>query len=201
MLKIEEVMTSLSKIRPIFRSEKDFQDALQEEIKTKVPHCEKNKIVNGIKVDLWWVENGKEVSVQLRHKTKKLAVTLNGESFELKNHGAQDLGRYDYVKDLQSLEKLCLENPFRMGVAILLTNDHLYWQTPVKNKSVDEDFLLYEGNRLTGECRWKEEASLGTTKGREEPILLRSKYKMCWSDYSIFAESHSEFRFLCVGVK
>jgi RecB family endonuclease NucS len=71
MFNIEKGLKSLSKKRPIFRSEKDFQDALHNEIRLEVKHCEKNKKINGIKVDLCWDENGHEMVVQLGHKTKK----------------------------------------------------------------------------------------------------------------------------------
>jgi hypothetical protein len=199
MTLIEEVLKSLSEKRQVFRSEKDFQEALCNEIRLAGNHCEKGKNIHGTRVDLYWEENGQEVVVQLRHKTKKLSVVVNGERFELKNHGAQDLGRYDFVKDLQSIERLCLDNPSRVGYVLLLTNEHLYWQPPMKNKSVDEEFLLFNGNRISGECAWKKEASYGTTNGREEPLLLRGEYKVEWKNYSTFPAQNSEFRYLCVG--
>lgn len=200
MVNIERILSLLSEKRPVFRSERDFQEALHNILRAEGLRPEKNKTINGIRVDLWIEQDGKEIVIQLRHKTKKLSVEVNAEKYDLKNHGAQDISRYDFLKDVQSIERLCLENPLRMGFAILLTNDHLYWQQPVKSRSVDEDFLLFEGNCLSGECGWKEEAGYGTTNGRENPIYLKSLHKMKWKTYSTFPASNSEFRYLCVDV-
>jgi hypothetical protein len=200
MTLIDEVLKSLSEKRPVFRSEKDFQEALCNEIRLAGNHSEKGKNIHGTKVDLYWEEKGQEVVVQLRHKMKKLSVVVNGERFELKNHGAQDLGRYDFVKDLRGIERICQDNPSRVGYVLLLTNEHLYWQPPMKNKSVDEEFLLFNGNHISGVCEWKKEASYGTTNGREEPLLLRGEYLMTWRNYSTFPAQNSEFRYLLVSV-
>jgi hypothetical protein len=200
MVTLERALSLLSEKRPVFRSERDFQEALHNVLRGERLKTEKNKTINGIRVDLWIEQDGKEILIQLRHKTKKLSVEVNGEKYDLKNHGAQDISRYDFLKDVQSIERLCLENPHRMGYAILLTNDHLYWQKPVKSRSVDGDFLLFEGKCLSGVCDWKEEAGFGTINGREEPVYLKSVHKMKWKPYSIFPASNSEFRYLCVDV-
>lgn len=74
------------------------------------------------------------------------------------------------------MELLCKGNSYRTGYAILLTNDHRYWEKPVKLDSVDRDFWVHEGRTVTGVLSWKQAASTGTKLGREEPIELRGAY-------------------------
>ncbi|WP_433745150.1 hypothetical protein [Falsibacillus pallidus] len=200
MLHIEEILQELSKKRPIFRSEEDFNQSLNGLLKSHYGNCTSKAKVNGIKVDLM-IENGdEEILIQLKHKTRKISVMVDGVSFDLKNHGAQDQFRYDYLKDVKSLEPLCLDNPVRKGYAILLTNDHLYWQKPNKVDSVDKDFHLNEGRSISGTLVWSSTAGNGTTSSREEPIELKGHYKMSWYNYSAFRSQDSEFRCLVVEV-
>ncbi len=50
----------------------------------------------------------------------------SGESFTLLDHGAQLLGRYDFLKDVSRLQQVVAVNPAVRGYAILLTNDSSY---------------------------------------------------------------------------
>lgn len=200
MLNINMLLNNLSEKRPVFRSEKDFQDSLFQHLRELGIKSEKNKIVSGIKVDLWLESGDKEIFIQLKHKTKKLSVHVNGSQFELKNHGAQDQGRYDFIKDVKSLEPLCLNSPRRIGYAILLTNDHRYWERSLKLDSVDKEFHLHGGRKAQGNLSWKEEASPGTKKGRENSIEFKGVYDLQWSHYSKFVPENGEFRYLCVEV-
>ncbi|MEH7249500.1 hypothetical protein V7114_22290 [Neobacillus niacini] len=142
-----------------------------------------------------------EILIQLKHKTRELSVNVGGSQFNLKKHGAYDQGRYDFFKDIKSLEALCLNNPYRKGYAILLTNDHRYWEKTMKLDCVDKDFHLYEGRKVVGSLTWQDEASHGTKSGRENPIDLKSIYDLKWNNYSRFVAKDSEFRYLCVEVK
>lgn len=201
MFNIETILDTLSKQRPLFKSERDLQESLIQKLRSTDLKCEVNKVVNGTKVDLW-IDNGeKEILIQLKHKTKKLSVNVGGSQFDLKNHGAQDQGRYDFLKDLKGLEQLCMDNPVQTGYAILLTNDHRYWDRPIKLDSVDKDFHLYEGRRVNGTLAWKDGTSSGTLSGREFPIELRGTYSLKWVNYSRFSSNDSEFRYLSVEVQ
>jgi hypothetical protein len=198
---INSTLESLSSKRPVFRSEKDFQEALLHRMQSMNIKCEMNKVLNGVKVDIWLMEGEREIVVQLKHKTKKLSVNVGGSQFELKDHRAHDQGRYDFFKDIKSLELLCKGNSYRTGYAILLTNDYRYWEKPVKLDSVDRDFWIYEGKTVTGLLSWEQGASIGTKSGREEPIELKGAYRMEWENYSGLINQNSEFRYLCVKVQ
>src|SRR5690606_2571104 len=99
----------------------------------------------GLKVDIWATRQANEnIAVEVRYKTSLLTCEANGEIFELKNQAAQDISRYDFWNDVSKLEKVVSGRPGTHGYAILITNEHLYWEKPKKQRSVDEDFLLYE---------------------------------------------------------
>jgi hypothetical protein len=201
MFNVTTILKELSGKRPVFRLENDFQEALLQTVTGMGIRCVKDKIVNGTKVDLWLEDGENEILIQLKHKTRELSVTVGGSQFNLKKHGAYDQGRYDFLKDIKSLESLCLDNPYRKGYAILLTNDHRYWEKGIKPGAVDEAFHLYEGRKVCGGLTWKKEASHGTKSGRENAIDLKGIYDLKWNNYSRFVAKDSEFRYLCVEVK
>lgn len=203
MLDIKTIIQSLSYKHPFFQSEKSFQNALLEKLENEGYQSTKNGYFQGTKVDLL-VECSKSDQIyifNLRNKTAKLNFSYEGQKYELKNHSAQDQGRYDFIADLQSIENAVSKNEGVMGAAILMTNDHLYWQPPVKNNSVDEDFLLFEGRKISGELMWSDDAANGTKKNRDEVIPLKREYVCNWINYSsIKNDKNGEFRYLCIGV-
>lgn len=86
MFNLESILETLSSQRPLFRSEKDFQESLLKIVRSKGMKCEANKIINGTNIDLWIEDGDKEILIQLKHKTKKISVTIDGSPFDLKNH-------------------------------------------------------------------------------------------------------------------
>ena len=151
-------------------------------------------------LDLWLPDI--RVAVELKYCTRKLKVEHNGESFALRHQAAQDVRRYDFLKDIQRLEQVCRElGEVRAGFAILLTNDHLYWEQPSRPNTVDATFRLHDGRRVTGEMAWSEHASSGTTKSRENPIRLAGSYELQWRDYAdVGGARHGQLRYLAVQV-
>jgi len=198
---IRKIMSSLSKERPVFHSEDDFRRALSGEIRKEYreayiefeycPQYElKKKIFFDIKIEL----DGKIYIIELKYKTLKQQYEYNGEVYNLKDHSAQDLGRYDYLKDIQRIEeslKLNIMKTFEAGYAVILTNDNAYKKDLSGTGYGSEQFSLYEG-RCLGENKeliWSERVGPGTRKGREEPIKLLGNYKIHWENY--FHEQNS----------
>ena len=93
------------------------------------------------------IVTGAAVAVELKYKTRKLLVELDGEAFSLASHSAQDIGRYDFIKDIFRLEKIVPSLENCVGHAIMLTNDSSYWTSHSKS-TVDEAFRLTEGRVL-----------------------------------------------------
>ena len=121
--------------------------------------------------------------------------------FHLKNQAAQDLGRYDFIKDVQRLEQIIGRQPDGVGLAVMLTNDSSYWKAP-RLKTIDAAFRLHEGRELHGALSWDEGASPGTTHGRTAPLVLGGHYHLAWNPYSNVAQqSKGEFRYLALEIR
>lgn len=190
--------------RPLFHSEADFQHALAwhlhvsdagASIRLEVPVRDEDAAAKYL--DLFAVVGGQRVAVELKYKTRKFDHEHSGEVFALHNHGAQDLGRYDFLLDVQRLEHFVRSRRADYGLAILLTNDPLYWSTPSRDGTVDTMFRLTEDRIVSGSLAWLPHASPGTTKGRTNPIQLRGKYTVSWRPYAKVGSSvGAEFRHL-----
>lgn len=207
MLDIPLVMDSLAERRPIFHSEADFQHALAWRIREMDPDCRIRLEFNPFPkddrrsyLDIWLPERG--VALELKYPTRSFETERMGETFAIRNHGAQDLVRYDFLKDVQRLERVARERSGQAGCAIMLTNDPTYWSAPATHRNtVDAEFRIHEGRRISGELKWANHASKGTTRGRENPIRLANAYTMRWRDYSTVAGGrYAAFRYLAAPV-
>jgi hypothetical protein len=87
------------------------------------------------------------------NKLARLTIKQENQLIELKHHWAEDCGRYDYLKQVEKLEKITMGGDNINGIAILLTNDHLYWNPPTKSLTVDSNFRIHENRILTGELK------------------------------------------------
>lgn len=188
---LETVLETLAKSRPIFHSEADFQHALAWQIQTMFPDASirlevpfRREKSSAQYVDLLVQHSGKRLAIELKYKTRSYRTKVNSESFDLQNHSAHDLGRYDFLADVQRLERFVREARADGGVAILLSNDHGYWSPASRSGTIDEQFRLTEGRQVSGTMRWLQHASEGTTKGRKDPITLSGTYECIWAEYS-----------------
>ena len=100
-------------------------------------------------VDIWVKSGGRSLAVELKYKKRAFETVIGNERFKLKNDGAQDLGRYDFSKDVERFERIAAHIPQVEGCAVLLTNDNGYWKD--RATTVDAAFRLPEGRNLTGE--------------------------------------------------
>ena len=208
MLNIEGLLASLAGNREIFHSEADFQHALAWEIHRASPNSRVRLEVDAFQVqarrrflDIWLPVEG--IAIELKYVTRRLELDLDGESFALRNHSAQDQRRYDFLWDIQRLELMRSNGSgCKAGYAVILTNDSSYWAVPRNRGTVDADFRIHEGREVSGELAWAASASPGTKKDRESPIRLRGSYRLSWQEYSTFpVRSYGRFRYLAVTVK
>ncbi|MDZ7337876.1 MAG: hypothetical protein ONB30_04995 [candidate division KSB1 bacterium] len=207
MIEIGKVLSGLAKQRPVFHSEADFQHAFAWEIhqglpaaliRLELPVQVKHQFFH---IDIWVAYQDTVLAFELKYKTRGLSVHVGGERYRLKDQSAQDIGRYDFVKDIQRLEQVATAYQSVIGYAILLTNDSAYWTTPANQNTVDAGFRLHDGRVLEGVLSWGANASEGTIKDREQPLELQGKYHLQWSGYSQPSpERYGEFRSLVVNV-
>lgn len=199
------VMQSLARRRFLFHSEADLQQAFASELHRFAPECNIRLEVpvrtasGSIHLDLLASSQSGQVAIELKYKTRSIATTLDGEDFNLMSHAAQDLGRYDFFKDLKRVEGFAASGPGRAGCAIFLTNDSAYWKAPSTRDHGYADFAMNDGRDISGSLGWGERASDGTRRGRQEAIELAGSYRLNWLPYSsVDVKSYGEFRYLCV---
>ena len=187
---IDKILNKLSNEREIFYSEADFQHALAWKIHQIYPEIkirlEYPISVNGsiYYVDIFLKYNSKCVGIELKYKTKKIECVHKKEKFLLKNQGAQDLGRYDYLWDVYRLEQIKEGRKNFTGYAIFITNDYLYWKDPTHKDTIDKMFRIHQGKEINSRLSWTEKASEGSKRGREEDIFIKNTYRINWEKYS-----------------
>jgi hypothetical protein len=208
MIEVGEILAILAKKRSIFHSEADFQHAFAWEIHHQLPDAlirlelpvqVKNEYLH---IDVWVKNRDEVLAVELKYKTRGLTVEINGEHFRLTNQSAQDIGRYDFIKDIQRLEHIVSGQKIITGYAVLVTNDSAYWIKPLYHDTVDAKFRINNGRVLEGIFDWGPNASDGTKKSREQSLILQNKYDLQWVNFSRPSlSSYGEFRSLTIKVQ
>jgi hypothetical protein len=210
-LSVPAVFTALADQRPVFHSEADFQHAIAWEIHKHLPGAavrlerpvEVSHLNKRLHVDIWIEQDSYVIAIELKYKTSALRAHIGSEHFALRSQSAQDLGRYDFIKDIGRVENIVTDRaPRASGYVILLTNDPSYWTQSRNDNTADVRFRLHEGNTLHGGLGWGAGASAGTTRGREELLQIGGSYALQWEDYSrLGGGSYGELRYLVVEVK
>lgn len=162
---IHHTLHQLSKKRWVYHSEDDFKLALAIEfIKIKsnfeirlekpVNIIETFKDYGGgrrvdekkrIYLDMYILtQDFGKVGIELKYKTSEQTIIDDEtyEEFELRDHSAHDVSRYNFREDISRLEKLKASNTIDLGVAILLTNEPKFWKDGFNDKYMDNKFRL-----------------------------------------------------------
>ena len=137
---IHGIMKDLSKHRPIFHLEVDFQFALAWQIHEAMPDCKIRLELPYRVLDPQSDETDKNhldiylqterIAIELKYITRKGKEKWDDELFVLKNHSANNLRRHDFLKDIARLERVVADGEAKSGFAVLLTNDPLYFHLP-----------------------------------------------------------------------
>lgn len=208
MMDINETLNKLGSRREIFVSEADFQFALAWEIQKELPNAEvrleysPNDMEQKIHVDILIKVEEVWFPIELKYFTLDCNIIVDGEEFSLRKQGAQDVRRYDFLKDIMRIEKLlCSNKRYEKGYVVLLTNDPNYWDAAKGSNLCDADFRINEGMLKTGELKWADHTGEGTQRGRVESINLKGAYNMNWLDYSKLGEKRGEkFKVIIVEI-
>jgi len=132
-------------------------------------------------------------------RTAAATIRLDDEEFDLKGQGATLIGRYDFWHDVARLEGAVLSGRTKQGHAVLLTNDHLYWD-PGRPGTFDQQFRVHEGREVSGTLAWDSGTGAGTTKDRENPLTLKGSYWTQWREYSNpQGTGNTRFRYLLLN--
>jgi hypothetical protein len=198
---IISILESLRAERPVFHSEKDFQKILAQKIQSQMPTAEitleyPHPADPAKRIDILVKDGGFVYPIELKYPSKKISISDNDEDYNLKEQGAQDCGRYDFIKDICRIESFrdSVDN-FKKGIVIWLTNDPSYWNAPKHDNVIFREFTVHEDAELKGVVAWKEGASIGSIKGREAPLVLKGVYTTHWNEYSSFDVQYGLFRY------
>jgi hypothetical protein len=119
-----------------------------------------------LRLDIVVKKEGIFVPIELKYKTKKLErrihrfeELLDDKVVVMKNQGAQDLGMYDFWKDVRRLELVNKRfEHVKGGLAVFVTNDSLYTQ---KSKPTSNHYLfsMVEGEVCSKQKHWSNPVS------------------------------------------
>lgn len=204
---IRAVLRQLARKRPLFHSEADFQHALAWELQSIYPNAHVRLEFRPFPeerfyLDIWWTDRQYSVAIELKYLTRLLDVTVEGERFVLKNQAAQDISRYDIVKDIVRVERVVRSISASQGFVIVLTNDAGYWKESLRLSTVDAAFRLHHGRVLKGTLAWSPLAGAGTIAKRDLPLSLEGTYELTWEDFSrMGGEPGQRFRYMLAEVR
>ena len=114
--------------------------AVMEQIRASLYPLDVEYKPQNLYIDIVVEKDGEFLPIELKYKTAPLNEDISrfGETIPnadvLKNHGARDLGAYDFWRDVNRIE--CLMKHFgnvKNGIALFLTNDQGYWTLPKKH--------------------------------------------------------------------
>lgn len=206
---MQQILEKLASKRPVFHSEADFQHALAWQIQHEIPDAqirlEKPMPLGDSTayLDLLVKTSTCHIAIELKYKTSKTYFQHGDEEFKLKEQGAQDLGRYDFVTDIKRLENYVKTNNQSEGFAIFLTNDKSYWSEPKRNKANDMMYRIHDGKVIEGCLTWGAQVPDGTSGSRTNNIIeLNGKYSVSWQPYPKISPSDRDaFKFLLLHIK
>jgi hypothetical protein len=210
--KLINYLLEFSNYRKIFHSEADFQLEFGMFLMKKGYEIRLEKGFKRIgiypKVELDMEVNGK-IAIELKYKTAELNVVVGDESFELKQHGAANLGRFDAIDDARRVKSLVDSTATKIsqGYTVFMTNDIDYWGNNAQ-RTMSKDFALIENrNFRKGESLdWKSKSlninSVSTNRiSPFAPIITNFSDLINWYDFSKVNNSKAGcFRFFVLDV-
>jgi hypothetical protein len=154
-----------------------------------------------VRLDVLATFDDQRVAFELKYLLRNLTTSWKGEDFVLPSQSAQDVRRYDFIKDIIRLETL-VPSVADVGYAIAVTNDPSYWNMSTRAHVTDAAFRIHEGRELSGSLAWAETTGAGTMNKREQALLLREGYVATWRDFSsVEGVGYGHFRYLAIEVR
>jgi hypothetical protein len=221
---ILETLDLLKNKRPIFHSEDDFKFAFSKILSEKIGNnfdirLEKpqeikmtkrnnNTKIARVSIDIFIIDiiNNISYPIELKYKTKKFETSFDNENYELTEHGATDIGRFSFRKDIFRIEQLLNKNTIKEGYFIVITNEAKYLENILHKNTLDKNFSFHNGitlEKFDKSWNYKKQIDKGyvlnenaqltknnklhwTSKGDKFYRLnLKNEYSIEWKTYSI----------------
>jgi hypothetical protein len=207
-----KIIQELSTTRPVFHSEADFQLELGALLAQKGHSVRMEKSYHQIglyaKIELD-IELDNSIAIELKYKTQLFSTTIEDENFELKLHGAANLGRFDALDDARRVSLLTQapSTKIKKGFTVFLTNDIYYWQYDGAG-SMSEQFSLLEGRKLKAgsSLNWVGNSFNPNSLSKKRmspyaPLSIDFNETIEWHDYTHFdKKKNGYFRFFVLDV-
>ena len=189
------IVNKLKQKRKVFVSEADFQLELAWVIKENYPDAKIRleyppSFDLNMHIDILVVIDNKWYPLaefaNNRDTRKRTLTAKRGTIYSSKGEVlAKDVNSYLYLKDIMRIEKVRNNiNNFGNGYTMFITNDLSYMKKPLKDNCVYREFSLEDRIVKKGKMFWSKNASKGTMKNCEEPIILNDSYNINWKCYS-----------------
>lgn len=167
------------------KSANDYDDV---DVEYYVPKSELPNYVwdSELRLDIVVKKDGEYCPIELKYKTKKVErqisrfdEILDDKVVVMKNQGAQDLGMYDFWKDVRRIE--LVRNRFakvKGGLAIFVTNDALYTKA---SRPESNNYLLNmnEGKHSVIK-HWQNENSACAKMNSYKSFEVEKEYSINW---------------------
>ena len=205
---IQSIIKELSIKHPIFTCEAEFQFYLAWEIKQQYGEdfniiLEHPVIMNNSNryIDLLLVnKEGKHIPIELKYKTKAYECKHNCHMYKLKNHGADDITRYSYLKDVERIEFMQKYDPnFLVGYAIIITNQICVWEKSPCENEISYEFSLENSKTITQGTKCYRKTTQDFLKNHPE-LYISNNYNINWQNYADFCDKNGCFKILITEV-
>ncbi len=201
---IEHWMTILSRRRPVFHSEFDFQFALCNELEhAGVSRIRLERMVQltgnpRFRVDIMGQVEDTPIALEVKYPKKRFVGTVSSdgcdESFNLPSSGAFDLDAHAIWKDASRIEELLAAEIVEAGAVIALSNFDFWDQRKHRHRTQAYDFRLWQGREVEAGTVLSFPDSAKWVTREYSPVQLRCSYRCNWRQYS--EPLGADFRFL-----
>ena len=196
----QDVFAFLESYNELLLNERDFQMHLATwlrnyanhyddvDVEYYVPKTELDNYIwdSELRLDIVVKKDGEYCPVELKYKTKKVESQisrfdemLDDKVVVMKNQGAQDLGMYDFWKDVRRME--LVRNRFKNvkgGVAVFVTNDQLY--TKASRQNSNNYLLNMTEGKHSAIKHWQNEDSACAKMKSYKSFEVEKEYSIKW---------------------
>lgn len=172
--------------------------AVEQQMKDKLLSEPDYKAQN-LYIDIVVEKDGEFLPIELKYKTVPLnkeiscfGETVNGENL-LKNHGARDLGAYDFWRDVSRIECLIKRfNNVKNGIALFVTNDKGYWTLPKVGTNPNYANFSMKDGAHSQKKTWQDDTVMSVSR---PSFNVNKEYELEWKDYDL------PFRYCLLQIK
>lgn len=158
-------------------------------------------------IDIVVEKDGEFLPIELKYKTAPLDENISrfGETIPnadvLKNHGARDLGAYDFWRDVNRIE--CLMKRFgnvKNGIALFLTNDQGYWTLPKDGTNPNYANFSMKDGKHSQEKHWQGNTAMSAAR---PSFNVNKVYELEWLPQKEkgYKWSNKDFRYCLLKIE